>query len=63
MKESFRDVASDNFSRVFSGKERCCKGIKFFLQFVMICNEEFVSKSLRENNALFAFESVVEVEM
>ena len=56
MKESFRDVASDNFSRVFSGKERCCKGIKFFLQFVMICNEEFVSKSLRENSALFAFE-------
>ena len=29
--ESFRDVMSDNFKKVFSGKERYCKGIEFFL--------------------------------
>ena len=31
MEESFGDVASDDFYRVFSGKERYCKGVEFFL--------------------------------
>ena len=31
MEESFRDDAIDDLQRVFSGKERYCKGIKFFL--------------------------------
>ena len=55
VEESFGDVVSDDFYRVFSGKERYCKGVEFCLQYDAICNEEVVSKNLKENNTFFAF--------